>query len=379
MKKVIILYTNAGSGHKAAALALQETITKATDWEVQLVNPLTEWCSEYDLVRKFTSSSADDFYNKNVSIKRQPLFSLLAISVLFFLNLVVNKRKIINRFIEKWAYYKPDLVISVTPFINEIVVNSLEPLINIPFITLITDYKECYPRVWIVSKRQYVLCCSEAIAQQALNRGIPTNKICTLSGMLVGSNFYFVNNLNRISLRSLLGLNPDLTTGLVIFGGYGNPDMIDIAKKLNRFEQALQMIFVCGNNEDLYKKLNSIKVNYNIIVLRFIDNVEQYLHCADFVIGKPGGLSVAEAAIMHVPQIVKLNGMSLLQERYNAQWVKEKQIGVVVRSVDNINAVIKSVLDKSEYFKTNLKKIHNKALFEIPVILERIMRESNSE
>jgi len=38
-KEIIILYTDAGGGHKAAAQALRQILIKRMDWNVTLLNP----------------------------------------------------------------------------------------------------------------------------------------------------------------------------------------------------------------------------------------------------------------------------------------------------------------------------------------------------
>lgn len=375
MKKVIILYTSAGGGHKSAALTLQETINKTMDWDVEIVNPFSDWCSEYDLVRQLTSMSSEEVYNKYVSAKNHPLFNLLLISGLFLLNLAIYAKKIKKKLVEHWIEYQPDMIISASPFINTVVAESLDEIPKkTAFVTLITDFNECFPKIWIVSKKQNILCCSERIVQQALDSGLDAAQIHKLSGMPIGSNFYFSGNLDQKVLRKTFGLNPDIPTGLVLFGSYGNNDMLSIAKHMNNCHYPIQMVFVCGHSTELRKKLQALKVSYTLITTGFIDHVDQYMRCADFIIGKPGGLSVAEAAIMQLPQILKLNFSTLLQERYNAQWVLENKIGISVSNFRNIRKVVHKLLDELEMYHANLRMLHNKAFFEIPVILDRIMQ-----
>ena len=55
------------------------------------------------------------------------------------------------------------------------------------------------------------------------------------------------------------------------------------------------------------------------------------MHLSDFFIGKPGPGSISEALAMKLPVIVERNARTLPQERYNADWVLEKQVGLVVR------------------------------------------------
>ena len=51
------------------------------------------------------------------------------------------------------------------------------------------------------------------------------------------------------------------------------------------------------------------------------------MQLADFFIGKPGPGSVSEALAMRLPVIVECNAWTLPQERYNAEWIVEKEVG----------------------------------------------------
>jgi len=104
-----------------------------------------------------------------------------------------------------------------------------------------------------------------------------------------------------------------------------------------------------------------------------------YMQRADFFIGKPGPGSIAEALAMGLPVIVERNAWTLSQERYNALWVREKQVGLVVANFNYIVEAVSHLLEKETLaqFRCKARKMHNRALLEIPDILSRILRESN--
>ncbi len=112
----------------------------------------------------------------------------------------------------------------------------------------------------------------------------------------------------------------------------------------------------------------------------FTTNVPYYMQLSDFFIGKPGPGSIAEALEMGLPVIVERNAWTLPQERYNATWVQEKQVGLVVRNFDTIADDVARLLERQTFadFQCNAKKMHNRALFEIPEILSRILQTSAS-
>jgi 1,2-diacylglycerol 3-beta-galactosyltransferase len=104
------------------------------------------------------------------------------------------------------------------------------------------------------------------------------------------------------------------------------------------------------------------------------------MQLADFFIGKPGPGSIAEALAMGLPVIIERNAWTLPQERYNAGWVKEKEVGLVLSSFDTVVEAVTTLLNKDTFtkFQCNAKKMNNRALFEIPEILSHILQQTNS-
>ena len=65
-------------------------------------------------------------------------------------------------------------------------------------------------------------------------------------------------------------------------------------------------------------------------VVGFTQEVPKYMACSDFFIGKPGPGSISEAIAMKLPVVIERNAWTLPQERYNADWVLEKGVGIVL-------------------------------------------------
>ena len=76
---------------------------------------------------------------------------------------------------------------------------------------------------------------------------------------------------------------------------------------------------------------------------------------------------------MHLPVIVSRNAWTLAQERYNAEWVREREAGLVVSNFRQIGSAVQSLLEKLERYRANVAKIENRAVFEIPEILAKIL------
>jgi UDP-N-acetylglucosamine:LPS N-acetylglucosamine transferase len=108
----------------------------------------------------------------------------------------------------------------------------------------------------------------------------------------------------------------------------------------------------------------------------FTKQVPYYMQLSDFFVGKPGPGSISEALAMRLPIMVERNAWTLPQERYNAEWIRENQVGVVLKSFREINAGLAELLDPSNFdrFRANTCAIENRAIFEIPDILDSLMR-----
>ncbi len=192
--------------------------------------------------------------------------------------------------------------------------------------------------------------------------------------------FYQKTTVNRAEDRKRLGLNPDTPTGIVLFGGHGSKTMLAIVKRVNSSRADVQLILICGKNQKLLNAVRGLKTRFPVFAEGFTQNVDCYMALADFFIGKPGPGSISEALQFHLPVIVECNGRTLPQERYNAQWVTENRMGIVLKSFREINSGVERLLEPSAFaeFSANASAYNNRALFEIPDSLEQILERNSS-
>ena len=99
------------------------------------------------------------------------------------------------------------------------------------------------------------------------------------------------------------------------------------------------------------------------------------MRLSDFFIGKPGPGSVSEAIAMQLPVIIERNSWTLPQERYNADWVLEKRVGFVLSGFRDIEGAVRRLMEPGvlQQYRANTAAIHNRAVFEIPEILARLL------
>jgi glycosyl transferase family 28 len=381
--KIEFGFFDAGGGHRAAATALQMAIeVQQRPWETRLTN-LQELMDPLDIVKKYAGIRIQDVYN--TMLRRG--WTLGSPQLLKVLQLVISiyHRPTVRLLEAHWKETEPDMVISFVPHFNRAMGESFHRAFpGRPFVTVLTDIADYPPHFWIeppvaaASQRQYFICGSDRAVEQARAMGHSGDHIFRASGMILHPRFYDSPVENRVAGRERLGLRPDLPTGLVLFGGHGSNVMLKIAERLDKSPLDLQLIFVCGKNEKLANALRARKSRVPCFVEGFTTRVNEYMYLADFFIGKPGPGSVSEALAMQLPVIVECNAWTLPQERYNAQWIVEKQVGLVLRSFDKIDAAVAQLIEPSALarYRANAAALHNRAVFEIPDILEKIFERS---
>jgi 1,2-diacylglycerol 3-beta-galactosyltransferase len=275
-----------------------------------------------------------------------------------------------------WRKSQPALVVSLVPHFNRAIFESLRRVTPVtPFVTVLTDLADYPPRFWLERQQQFVICGSERAVAQACSLGLREDQIYKTSGMILHPKFYQGIAGDRSAERQRLGLDPGLPTGLVMFGGHGSSVMVKIARRLEATKLNLQLILLCGHNERLAAELRRIRGEIRKYVEGFTTEVPYYMHLADFFIGKPGPGSISEALAMKLPVIVERNARTLPQERFNAEWVLEQQVGLVVRDFRQINQTVEELLEPTNFarYRSNAAAVNNRAVFEIPGMLREIV------
>ena len=374
MRKLTIVFHHAGGGHQSAAEALRDTLTQQErPWEVTLLD-IQELLDPLDLIRRATGLRIQDTYNL-ILRKGWTRFTPQLLVVLQG-TIRAYHSPIVKALQAYWAQHPADLVLSVIPHFNREIADSLRTDdTKTPFVTLITDLADYPPHFWIERESEYIIVGTERARQQALVIGHPSDHIFQTSGMILKPRFYEKTTVDRVAERMRLGLEPDCPTGIVLFGGHGSQVMVDIAKKLNQSNCGVQLILICGHNQKLAVELKKLPTRKPVAVVGFAQNVEYYMALADFFIGKPGPGSISEALQFHLPVIVECNSKTLPQERYNAEWVTENGYGIVVPTFKQIVPAVQRLLQSATYdeFPRKANEYSNRALFEVPVILEQCL------
>ena len=376
MIKIHVLFHDAGGGHRNAAVALQ-TICKEQKrpWNVELVQ-FQELTDHLDVLKKLTGIQIQEQYNTLLrngwTLGATQLLRVLQTTIRIF------HRPLVKLLANYFREHPADMLISVIPHFNRAISEawgSVHP--GRPFVTLITDLADFPPRFWIEPiKEQNVICGTERAVEQARKIGKADGQIFATSGMILRPDFYVADPTDAKALRRELGLREDLPTGILLFGGFGSKVMYQIAEKIEAAGLPIQLIVVCGRNEKLAEKFKAKKWKTPLHVVGFTKEIPRLMRAADFLIGKPGPGSIAEAMVKGLPVILECNSWTLPQERFNTEWVKEKRVGIVLHHFTEIVDGVKQMIEPGRLveFRKNVRAQNNQAIFEIPEILDQILK-----
>lgn len=392
---VEIVYFDAGGGHRSAMRALSGVLAaRHPDWIVKPVD-LQKLLEPVDPIHRTTKlivstlqnvlepmatklnlapMQAQDVYNaahrRGIKLGMKAALPLL----IAFIDRFGPEIKELLRAHWRSHDHAPDLVVSMVPNFNGVMFEALrvaQP--QATFVTVMTDMVDCPPHYWMEAQDQFLICGSPTAFGQALASGFyDRKKLFRVSGMILKPAFYERPSEPRFTHEDL-GLSPDRSTALIMFGGNGSLGAsLDIVNQLHAAEPAIQTIVMCGNNGELLDSLQGVARCHAVGP---VAQVADHMRLADLFIGKPGPGSLSEAAHMGLPMVVECNANTVVQERPNADWVRDNDIGVVVGSFRrDIVAAVRHVLCDLDRYKRNLAENipPNRAVFEVAAIVERL-------
>jgi 1,2-diacylglycerol 3-beta-galactosyltransferase len=343
MKKILILMSDTGGGHRATAEALQSVFEERHGgqlrvdmedlWLRHTPPPLNQVPKSYRLL-------VNDFpwlYRLIYRVGEEPLATepllRMASSVLSRpISAVIRKSD-------------PDLIVSVHPLMQEIPLRILRRMRRlVPFVTVVTDMIDIHP-IWFDS--HVTLCCvpSQAAYELGLQAGLREEQL-RLFGLPIRPAFARPPRA-KAELRQQLGLIPDVPMVLLVSGGEGMGRMAEITQAVTdalaadsrgKNRPAGQMVVICGRNEKLEEELASRPWLVPTLLKGYVDNMWDWMAACDLLITKAGPGTIAEAMALRLP--VVLSGYIPGQESANVPYVLKHGAGVYLEDPRMIGQLV---------------------------------------
>jgi len=203
---------------------------------------------------------------------------------------------------KQMARFKPDTILAIEVAACEIAtIAKAQGVTTARIINVITDY-EAEP-AWIRPEvNAYVVPDTEvgqqlgawgAAIEQLVAYGIPTSR-----------SFRLRHDTGKTRMK--YGIPTSVPIVLLMGGGMGPTRMGDVASLLCESRQQMQIVAITGHDRRTRKKLERLRVlpPVRLSVLGWTDEVAALMQAADVLVTKPGGLTIAEAALSGVPLVI---------------------------------------------------------------------------
>lgn len=199
---------------------------------------------------------------------------------------------------------------------------------SVPLIGVLTDYAP--HSYWIYDTVDYYITPSEEVKDRFIRKGVASDKI-RVYGIPISPKFSLKHNKEELAKKFGLNLNRPII--LAMGGGQGLGPLNKIVSAFKKMRINSQLAVVAGNNKKLYHKLERKTKSHKkkIFLYGFINNIDELMEVASFIITKAGGLTTAEAFCKGLPMVIikPLPG----QEEINTTYFLSK--GAAVKITDD--------------------------------------------
>ena len=334
---VLFLSVSAGGGHLKAAEAIKEKIEQVYPGSRTMIvdvfrhlNPVVDKLiiGSYLSTLKKTPNIYGKLYEiseagDNISDLSNTVNKLLSFKI----------KKLINEF-------APSIIVCTHPFPLQMVATlKSRGKISTPSVAVVTDYV-AHP-LWFHNCADAYVVAHQHIKYDMIERGVP-EEIIYPYGIPVCSDFLY--RRNRKDLLTEFGLQ-DKLTALIMGGSLGFGEIKNTFLSMLNSKKDLQIIVITGKNVKLKRQLEIYAQHKDkkVVLLSYTTRIPDLMDVADFIITKPGGMTVSEALVKELPMFIisPIPG----QEERNALFLVNN--GAAARIMDNgrTDSILSQIID----------------------------------
>ncbi len=337
-KRVLIMSTSAGTGHVRAG----EALTKVFE--------------EHPMVGEVLHSDALDFTNKVFRDFYSKLYARLVQTAPEFLGWWYKQsdepwktdgmRLMLDRLntgplVKFIRHFNPHITVC-THFMPAGIISHLiaKNLLDAHLSIVVTDLD--FHAMWLsrVFHRYFVAIDETKVHLEEL--GLPKERI-TVSGIPIDPEF--ATPIDRVATRFEYGLHPTRPTMLLSAGALGAGPAEFVVERLKNLRSKAQTIVVCGRSAETRDRVLQLvgQNNESFKVFGYTSRMPDLMKISDLFIGKPGGLTTAEALACGLPMVIvsPIPG----QEERNSDHLLEEGVAVKCNEMTTIPYKIDTLLD----------------------------------
>ena len=341
-KRILLLTTSVGSGHKRAGEAIQEALSERCP---KFFNIQTE--TYFDYFPPLTKEIVSGTYVKTIQLMRWVLKYLYKYqkkdldrkSAKHFFS-----KPLIKKYEKSIKNFEPDVIVCTQALSCKFVsILKANGKFFAPLIAVITDF-DIHP-YWLNKYVDKFVVPTHEIKEEFIRHGIEADKIHSFG---IPIHPHFSKTQNKLVLKRKLGIIKDLPAVLIMGGGWGLGPIKKIVLHLNTLEMAFQLIVVTGENGALKKKLDRIlfKLKVPVKIYGYVNNMNELMDVSEIAITKPGGLTVSELLAKGLPSV--LVDVIPGQEDANGEYLISNGAAYRIKKISQLKDMIQALLRNPE-------------------------------
>lgn len=339
-KRVLILMSDTGGGHRAAAEAIRDAmaVRYGDTIHVEMVDvfrgyspfPLKYMPEFYPWLINRSKSSWGMGYNLSNNRRQAKLISS---------GMYITIERGLKQMLRE---HPADVIVCVHSLFAR---PAMEALLRFdyrpPFMTVVTDLVSTHA-FWYEPRAELCLVPTEPAYQRGLECGLKPEQL-RITGLPVHHRFAEALT-DKKSAREALGWHPDLPAVLIVGGGEGMGPLYKTARAINKRELNCQLAIIAGNNKSLKAKLEETDWNQQTHIYGFVKDMPRLMAAADILVTKAGPATISEACIAGLPMILydAIPG----QETGNVEYVTNNQAGVFAHGSRAVGEAVETWLSQ---------------------------------
>ena len=296
-KNILILFSDAGGGHRSAGEAITEALVAqhGAEARVKMVDGLKQYAP-------YPFNRLPGWY---------PGFSRHRLIWKYGYHITDGGRR--SRLIATltWPYVRHGIlqIIRDNPADVYVAVHwiFLTPLLSAlgahhpPVITVVTDLVSIHGW-WCHPKGDLCIVPTEPARKRVIRNGVPAEKVRVV-GLPVASRFYTPGS-DKTTLRAKLGWGAGRPVVLVAGGGEGMGPIFEMAQAISASGLGCELVVVTGRNQALRQKLQAAEWKVPTHIYGFVTNMPDFMRAADILVTKAGPGTLCEAFNSALPIIL---------------------------------------------------------------------------
>jgi processive 1,2-diacylglycerol beta-glucosyltransferase len=197
---------------------------------------------------------------------------------------------------------------------------------------------------WVQPEVDLWIATHEDLAAELVASGAPPENVVT-TGQPIQPAFIAPPTLE--AARNELGLDLEIPTLLILFGGAGLGKPRRVLKEIKKLDKPFQVVFITGRNRRMEKEIRKHGRGLpHLCVLGWVDNMHEWMAAASLLVSKPGGSTLTEAFCCGLPMLAYDPHPG--NEVRTCGWIEKWKAGIWIRGAKELAPTLERLLDYPE-------------------------------